>query len=888
MPRIQTYDAPQVAENTFGGQQVRESAAQNVAGQQVQQFGEAMQKAGTGAMAVALGMAQNQAKDADTLFTPKLNDLLHNPETGYLVSQGKNAVEGYQPATDAIAKLKQETLDAIQDPIARNMAKNVIEHRAAAALNTVQTHAAQQQLHWGVQSSESRAKMSVLDAATNYTSDDAFKLSLGTALNEVDTQAKMLGWDESTAAEKRRAYTDEAYKLRYSAWQQSDAGAALAHFQQNKEAISPLLRDHLGDTLFRAAEPQLAVLATPWVRDAGSATATVAEPGTAASGNAQAAKQARGVRNNNPLNIVRSAEKWQGKVNGDDVRFETFETPEAGIRAGAKNLLTYQAKYGLNTIDGIISRWAPATENQTGPYIAAVSKQMGVGPSAKLNLKDPKTLTALTTAIITHENNGQPYSDAQISAGVGAALGGANLPPATNDKPSGAPSAASSAHPSSAPAATQVAAWRDPNAKTGIPVIDNLTPDQRLAVFQKSRSILHQDMEQARTSVHERATDAAAEYLATGKASNPPSEAEFVGAYGQQEGVRRFRALQDSATLGTNLQRVQGLSNDGLQQMLSEAQPQPGDGFAEREKHYKVLQHAVSIAMKQRQDDPVAYAFGNAAYGITPINNFADPGVMQELRKRGTAMFRVAHDYGTYAALLSKEEADSLGNYLEALPAQDKARVLGQIKQAAGLPGIGSLSGQLNDKKRTLAVAGILAGNSTTFGNDTALLYLQGVDAIKEKRVKIDDTREAGVHAEIYKQLSGVYANPRMTDDMAEAAYGIYAKLKADGSDDVQRAIRLATGGGILSINGSRVAKPYGWDDSRFRDALVRDVPKQIEARGEDVMIGSVKVAAADFAKMVPGASLKNHGYQGSYVIPVGNVVVRRMDGSPYILNVSP
>ena len=130
----------------------------------------------------------------------------------------------------------------------------------------------------------------------------------------------------------------------------------------------------------------------------------------------------RGIRNNNPGNIVRTSGAWEGEVAGQDAKFKTFATPEQGIAAVGRNLLSYEGK-GLNTISGIINRWAPPSENNTSEYVSTVSKALGVSPDAKLDMKDPAVLTSLTRAIIKHENGQMPYSDEQMQAGVDAALG---------------------------------------------------------------------------------------------------------------------------------------------------------------------------------------------------------------------------------------------------------------------------------------------------------------------------------------------------------------------------------------------------------------------------------------------------------------------------------
>jgi len=132
-------------------------------------------------------------------------------------------------------------------------------------------------------------------------------------------------------------------------------------------------------------------------------------------------KNTRGERNNNPGNIRLSAANWQGKVAGEDAAFETFTDPQSGIRAMAKLLKTYQTKYNLRTVRQIIYRWAPASENNTESYVRSVAGAMGVGPDDVISLANDAVLTALVTAIITHENGRNIYASADISAGVAAA-----------------------------------------------------------------------------------------------------------------------------------------------------------------------------------------------------------------------------------------------------------------------------------------------------------------------------------------------------------------------------------------------------------------------------------------------------------------------------------
>lgn len=85
----------------------------------------------------------------------------------------------------------------------------------------------------------------------------------------------------------------------------------------------------------------------------------------------------RGIRNNNPLNIVQTKDKWQGLRDPQyDKRFCEFVDMAHGYRAAFIILKNYIKKHGWNTIEQIISHWAPKNENDTARYINAVCNFM--------------------------------------------------------------------------------------------------------------------------------------------------------------------------------------------------------------------------------------------------------------------------------------------------------------------------------------------------------------------------------------------------------------------------------------------------------------------------------------------------------------------------------
>ena len=117
----------------------------------------------------------------------------------------------------------------------------------------------------------------------------------------------------------------------------------------------------------------------------------------------------RGIRNNNPLNIRRTAkDQWQGlRAQQTDASFCQFESLEYGWRAAFYLLTrTYYHKYRLYTIRMIINRWAPPNENLTSTYIANVSRLTGILPDEPIGIPSdqPERWIAVGVAMAIQEN----------------------------------------------------------------------------------------------------------------------------------------------------------------------------------------------------------------------------------------------------------------------------------------------------------------------------------------------------------------------------------------------------------------------------------------------------------------------------------------------------
>lgn len=113
----------------------------------------------------------------------------------------------------------------------------------------------------------------------------------------------------------------------------------------------------------------------------------------------------RGLQNCNPGNIRQSKVRYKGEVRPSrDPAFKQFESLAWGYRAIFVLLDTYRIRYGLDTIRGMISRWAPPSENHTETYIRAVADAVGIPDGQPLDTRDRTTMLRMAAAISRVEN----------------------------------------------------------------------------------------------------------------------------------------------------------------------------------------------------------------------------------------------------------------------------------------------------------------------------------------------------------------------------------------------------------------------------------------------------------------------------------------------------
>jgi hypothetical protein len=160
---------------------------------------------------------------------------------------------------------------------------------------------------------------------------------------------------------------------------------------------------------------RLHIIADPVTITASKAPQTAVSAQPSATGADIVVDVPRGVRNNNHGNIKPSpGQTFPGQTGVDAQGFAQFQTPQDGAAAADTILQTYGAKHGINTVQGVVSRWAPDAPPEYAPAVAA---HLGVKPTDPIDLSDPQVRQQVAQGITVQEGNGGAAAPAAPAPG---------------------------------------------------------------------------------------------------------------------------------------------------------------------------------------------------------------------------------------------------------------------------------------------------------------------------------------------------------------------------------------------------------------------------------------------------------------------------------------
>lgn len=557
-----------------------------------------------------------------------------------------------------------------------------------------------------------------------------------------------------------------------------------------------------------------------------------------------------GMRNNNPGNIKYIAgSPFKGVVGPSENTDQgdpqmVFATADDGM-AAAVQLAQRKYQGGKTTANQLIAGqggWTPG--NATAA--ANVAKSMGLRPDEDLNLTDPGQMKRFMRGLVRQEHGAASdrYGDEMIARAVDG--GGAG--------------------------------------PTGLNPFEGLPAGEAMQAINLAQGQVNEQRAVARADVLPRAKDEETLALRGDKPASPLSQADFVKAYGPDEGTRQWMSLQGAYQVGAVVKSV-ALMTPGDQQATLTSMAPAGEGAADQAENQTRLRQAIERDQASRKEDPAAHVMQYSQSVRTAAAAYQqDPSRLGDLVSRSIeTQQQIGIPVGDQRAL-PKQVVENLSATYASGSTDVKTAVLDQIGTVPEQyrP---KLIEQIAGDRPVLA----LAAGMTKTAPAIARSLVSGDAALQADSKFGPSPSDYDMNAR--DQLNGVLRGaPQAMGLLNKGIMARYADLSAQAGDasgtlDTDRLDQAVTDvtGGIVEWQDHKVLAPVrGMSQDAFESAMDKITPEQIAGmktvKGTDVPLDVFK----------DDAWLVDYG-PGQYLVAFGDSAPQfalGADGKPFVLTI--
>lgn len=809
-----------------------------------------------------------ESDDAENMVIQTINTYMNDPENGYMTKQGKNAMDGFQPTVEKMQADIQKIVDQLQ-PATRQAIESRINDRMVSAIGQAQRWNTQQTQKYHIDSSIARIEVLSDDASNHYADAPYLEKTWGSIENELDYQIHLSGMPPEAAKVLKDQQFANFQSKRFLAWAQDDPVMAFAAFRNEKKNIDPDIAQKIENSLFSQSCDLLAyeLAMKPLTYDG----ADTFEPkdftneyNTKLSSEEEKEFQKWAKEQGRERDLfdydLRGA--WKEMQSGS---MQEDDRGHLGDKYKKPNHPTFSNQSIYSNDQNIGGKW----EERGGQTVFT--------PGRKLSKAEADFL--------------QRYF-AEVEPGVVL-----NASVQDNAK-----------------------TWMDdPRAKTGDPFIDSLPVYERIEIISSASKLRKAADTQAQATIKSLVEDNLAQ-AEVGVHNEMITQDVFESQLREEKGKKQYLEYVANYRVAQFKSGTAGLTNQDMDRMVREIRPREGDAdFAERLKLSKSMKKAVDEIKEARSEDPIQYAMNNTSGDIPAINDWSQSSSLKTVTSRLAVARRVSQMYDTPDFLFTHDELKGLTDHYDALDAQSKVVLLGnlyksmqeptpviddygelQIKQGSPEYGMGALIGQLTDENigsqmRTALM--LMTDNNPNMGSK----YIIGKQRLADGNAIVNE-KAAGDLAWFNQKIgtdeesAGVYDREDDLKIAQDAFVGVYA-FNQQGVASVEDTFEECFGD-VANWNGKKILLPRrktnnqvyaadSWFLKDFND-LVDDSIKRLEKESGEVVFWGKRYKKADFAKFF----IKNAQFQtvgnGRYYIknPDGNGYAQNPDNSYFVLDV--
>jgi hypothetical protein len=378
--------------------------------------------------------------------------------------------------------------------------------------------------------------------------------------------------------------------------------------------------------------------------------------------------------------------------------------------------------------------------------------------------------------------------------------------------------------------------------------------------------------------------------------------------YGPVDGPRKADQLAYIKQVGGFMGQMATMPAAQAQATLQQIAPQGGPEFADKNPVFKAAQEAYVRLDNLRGKDFMEWAKETGVAGAKPLDLTDTTKFQNSLHARIAVAQSGITDYQSDAQLLSKDEANALGDSLNRMNPQQQMSYIKAMKDGTAGQGewFNNVIKQIAPKNTTLAYAAgaserqgtVQTAGGAQDGNTVGQYILEGAHILQGKDLEdpthtgrplnLDDKQFRtmfwnAIGPDAFKSLDATRANQVAGDTYQSVknylAADIYHRgLKPDmiTGDEVTNAVKAVTGGVTKAGNGDNLFMPWGTDESTFKQQFM---PRAQDAINRAGLAGTPldKLDAYHFVNVD----------EGKYGFANGNKMLTGKDGRTVLIDYS-